>query len=106
MAFGNFSPDLFRKAQDVQKGLAQLREELEERVVEASSGGDLVTAYANGNGTVVKIRIQPGAVDPDDVGLLEDLVVAAVQKAQEAANDLQQREMNKITGGLSLPGLM
>lgn len=106
MSLGNFSPDLFRKAQDVQKGLAQLREDLEDRVVEANSGGGLVTAYANGNGTVVKVRIQPDAVDPDDMGMLEDLIVAAVQKAQEAANELQQREMNKITGGLSLPGLM
>ena len=101
----SFNPDLLRQAQSVQKNLMRLREELKERVVEADSGGGLVKAYTNGNGELVKLTISPDAVDMDDLGMLEDLVVAAVVKSQEVANELQQSEMNKVTGGLSLPGL-
>ena len=101
----SFNPDLLRQAQSVQKNLMRLREELKERVVEADSGGGLVKAYTNGNGELVKLTISPDAVDMDDLGMLEDLVVAAVVKSQETANELQQTEMNKVTGGLSLPGL-
>ena len=105
MSFGNINPDLFRKAQDVQKNLARLREDLKDRVVDASVAGGLVTAYTNGNDELVKISIKPEAVDPDDVAMLEDLVVAAVQASLEASQDLQQKEIAKVTGGLSLPGL-
>ncbi len=99
------NPNLFKQAQTVQRNLVKLREEMKERIVEASSGGGLVTAYTNGNGELVKVSIRKDAVDPDDLSMLEDLVVAAVQKSQEAAQAMQQAEMSKITGGLSLPGL-
>ena len=101
----SFNPDMLRQAQSVQKNLMRLREELKERVVEADSGGGLVKAYTNGNGELVKLTISPDAIDTEDLGMLEDLVVAAVLKSQEVANELQQTEMNKVTGGLSLPGL-
>ncbi len=99
------NPDLFKQAQSVQRNLAKLREDLKDRVVEASSGGGLVTAYTNGNGELLKLVIKPEAVDPGDVAMLEDLVVAAVQKSHEVSQELQQTEINKVTGGLSLPGL-
>jgi nucleoid-associated protein EbfC len=105
MSMGNVNPNLFKQAQTMQRNLAKLREELEERVVEASSGGGLVTAYTNGNGQLVKLAIKPEAVDPSDLGMLEDLVVAAVQKSLEQSQAMQQAEMAKVTGGLSLPGL-
>jgi DNA-binding YbaB/EbfC family protein len=105
MSMGNFNPDLLRQAQSVQKNLMRLREELKERIVEADAGGGLVKAFTNGNGELVKLTIAPDAVDMDDLGMLEDLLVAAVVKSQETANELQQTEMNKVTGGLSLPGL-
>ena len=101
----SFNPDLLRQAQSVQKNLVRLREQLKDRVVEADAGGGLVTAYTNGNGELVKVSIKPEIVDPDDIAMLEDLIVAAVQKSHEAANELQQAEMAKVTGGLSLPGL-
>lgn len=101
----SFNPDLLRQAQSVQKNLVRLREELKERVVDAEAGGGLVTAFTNGNGELVKLTIKPEIVDPDDIGMLEDLIVAAVTKSQEAANEMQQAEMAKVTGGLSLPGL-
>ena len=101
----SFNPDMLRQAQSVQKNLMRLREEMKERVVDAESGGGLVTAFTNGNGELVKLTIKPEIVDKDDVGMLEDLIVAAVTKSQEAANAMQQAEMSKVTGGLSLPGL-
>lgn len=105
MSMGNVNPQMFAQAQSVQRRLVKLREEMKERVVEASSGGGLVTAYANGNGELVKLSLKKEAVDPSDVGMLEDLIVAAVQKSQDEAQRLQQGEMAKITGGLHVPGL-
>jgi len=101
----SFNPDMLRQAQSVQKNLMRLREEMKERVVDAEAGGGLVTAFTNGNGELVKLTIKPEVVDAEDVGMLEDLIVAAVTKSQEAANEMQQSEMTKVTGGLSLPGL-
>lgn len=105
MSMGNVNPNLFRQAQGVQKRLMDLREELKDRVVEGASGGGLVTAFTNGNGELVKLTIRKEAVDPSDVGMLEDLVVAAVLKSHEESQKLQQSEMQKITGGLHIPGL-
>ena len=105
MSFDKLNPNLFKQAQSMQRNLLKLREEMKDRVVEGASGGGLVTAFANGNGEIVKITIKPQAVDPEDVAMLEDLIVAAVQKAQEEAQAMQQAEMQKVTGGLSLPGI-
>lgn len=105
MSMGNINPNLLKQAQTVQKRLKDLREELKDRVVEGSSGGGLVTAFTNGNGELVKISIRKDAVDPSDVAMLEDLVVAAVQQSYEESQKLQQAEMTKITGGMHIPGL-
>ena len=105
MSMGNVNPQMFQQAQNVQRRLVKLREEMKERIVEGAAGGGLVTAFANGNGEVVKVSIRPEAVDPADLSMLEDLVAAAVQKAQDEAQKLQQSEMAKITGGLHVPGL-
>jgi DNA-binding YbaB/EbfC family protein len=105
MSMGNVNPNLFRQAQSVQKRLVELREELKDRVVEGQAGGGLVTAFTNGNGELVKISIKKEAVDPADVSMLEDLVVAAVQQSLEASQALQQSEMQKVTGGLHIPGI-
>jgi DNA-binding YbaB/EbfC family protein len=105
MALDKLNPQLFKQAQSMQRNLLKLREEMKERIVEGAAGGGLVTAFTNGNGELVKVTIKAEAVDPDDVAMLEDLVVAAVAKAQEASQALQQAEMSKVTGGMSLPGL-
>jgi len=105
MSKDKLNPQLFQQAQSMQRNLLKLREEMKERVVEGAAGGGLVTAFANGNGELVKITVKPEAVDPTDVAMLEDLIVAAVQKAQEEAQAMQQAEMSKVTGGMSLPGL-
>src|SRR5688572_2488305 len=105
MSNDKLNPQLFKQAQSMQRNLLKLREEMKERIVEGAAGGGLVTAFANGNGELVKITIKPDAVDPADLSMLEDLVVAAVAKAQEEAQAMQQSEMSKVTGGMSLPGL-
>jgi DNA-binding YbaB/EbfC family protein len=105
MSNDKLNPQLFKQAQSMQRNLLKLREEMKERIVEGAAGGGLVTAFTNGNGELVKISLKPEAVDPADVAMLEDLIVAAVAKAQEASQTLQQLEMSKVTGGMSLPGL-
>ena len=89
----------------MQEQMAKLQEELEQKTVEASAGGGVVTVVANGKKEVTEIRIAPEAVDPDDVEMLQDLIMAAVNEALRQAEEMVQSEMNKITGGLSIPGL-
>lgn len=97
---------ILKQAQKMQKEMAQLQDELKKRVVDASAGGGMVTAYVNGGKELVKIEIDKEVVDPDDVDMLEDLVVAAVKSAIEKADAMAQEEMKKVTGGLGgMPGL-
>jgi len=95
-----------KHAQEMQKRIAEVQENLKNRVVEGSSGGGMVTAYVNGHQEIVKLKIDPKAVDPDDVEMLEDLIVAAVSQAVKKSKDLQKEELGKVTGGLSIPGMM
>lgn len=94
---------LMKQASAVQKKLAAAQEELAGKTVEFSSGGGTVKAVASGDGSITGLTIDPKAVDPSDVEMLEDMVLAAVQGAIQAARDLGAREMSKITGDLGLP---
>ena len=94
-----------KQAREMQKKMAQIQEGLKNRVVEGSAGGGMVSAMVNGQQELLKIKIDPEAVDPDDVEMLEDLVVAAVSQALKKSKDLSKEEMAKATGGLSLPGM-
>lgn len=102
--FGDMS-SLLKQAQDMQRRMAETQRSLGERILEGSSGGGAVKAYVNGNQEIQAVKIQKAAVDPDDVDGLEDLVTTAVRQAMAAAKDLRDREMNKITGGMNLPGM-
>jgi len=102
---GNIS-GLVKQAQEMQKKMAEVQENLKNRYVEGSAGGGMVTATANGRQEVVKIKIDPQVVDPDDVEILEDLIVAAVSQAVKKAKELEKTEMNKVTGGMPIPGMM
>ncbi|MBK8098955.1 MAG: YbaB/EbfC family nucleoid-associated protein [Planctomycetes bacterium] len=102
--FGDMS-SLLKQAQDMQRRMAETQRSLGERILEGSSGGGAVKAYVNGNQELQAVKIQKAAVDPDDVDGLEDLVTTAVRQAMAAAKDLRDREMNKITGGMNLPGM-
>lgn len=94
---------MLQQAQEMQGRLQQMQQELENKTVTASSGGGMVTATADGKGQVRSIRIDPTVVKAEDVEMLEDLVIAAVSEAQKKAGEMAQEEMQKLTGGLSLP---
>ena len=94
---------MLQQAQQVQGRLQQMQQELEQKTVTASSGGGMVTVTADGKGQVRSVRIDPTVVNPADVEILEDLVLAAVAEAQKKAGEMAQEEMKKLTGGLSLP---
>ncbi len=96
---------ILKQAQGMSSKLGEVQSALRERVVDAAAGGGLVTAYVNGDQQLVKIEIDPKAVDPDDPGLLEDLVVAAVNKALGEMKELIQAELTKAAGGRR-PGLI
>lgn len=89
-----------KEAQKAQRKMAEAQEKLALMTVEGASGGGLVVVTANGEGTVTAVKIDPSAVDPDDVELLEDLVVAAVSDAQRKAKELQESEMGQAMGGM------
>jgi hypothetical protein len=97
--------DIFKQAQRMQQRLLEVQQELKQRVVEGSAGGGMVRVAANGEQQVLSVKIDPQAVSPEDVELLEDMVLAAVNQALEKARQMAQEEMAKVTGGLQLPGL-
>ena len=105
MRGGGNMQQLARQAQKLQQQMAKMQEELEAREYEASSGGGMVTVKVSGKKELLSIEIKPEAVDPDDVEMLQDMVLAAVNEALRTANDTTEREMNKLTGGLNMPGL-
>ena len=102
--FGDMQ-SLLKQAQEMQRRMQDTMRSLGERMLEGSSGGGAVKVYVNGNLEVQAVKIQPAAVDPSDVEGLEDLVTIAVRQAMNAARELKDREMQKVTGGMSLPGM-
>jgi DNA-binding YbaB/EbfC family protein len=96
---------LMKQAQEMQARMAKVQEELAEMEVTGTAGGGTVTVRMNGRQEVIGISIQPEAVDPEEVQLLEDTILAACSEARKQAKELAEAEMSKITGGLPLPGL-
>ncbi len=97
--------DFMRQAQKLQEQIQKIQEEVAEKTVEASSGGGMVTVVADGKQDIVSIKIDPEVVNKDDVEMLEDLIVAAVNEARKRSQDLVAGEMGKLTGGLGIPGM-
>ncbi len=96
---------MMRQAQKLQQQMEKVQAEIEAREFEASAGGGMVTAKVNGKKELLGLTIKPEAVDPDDVEMLSDMVVAAVNEALREAAEVSEREMGKLTGGLNMPGL-
>lgn len=96
---------LQKMQKELQERMGKVQEDLKSQTVEGSAGGGMVTATANGNQELVGLKIKPDAVDPEDVEMLEDLVVAAVNLALEKAKELNQDQMSKVAGGIKIPGL-
>ena len=97
--------DIMREAQKLQAEMQRLQEEAKKKTVEASSGGGMVIVVANGAGELVSIKIEKDVVNPQDVEMLQDLILAAVNEALRRAQQMVGEEMGKLTGGLQLPGL-
>jgi len=96
---------LMRQARQLQQKLEKAQQELEKATVEASSGGGAVTVVITGNQQVQSVKISPEVIDADDVGLLEDLVLTAVNEALRKSQELAANRLGDITGGLKIPGL-
>ena len=94
---------ILQQAQEMQGRLQQVQNELQNRTVTATAGGGMVTVEADGKGQLRSVKIDRSVVNPDDVEMLEDLIVVAVGEAQKKAAELAQEEMGKLTGGMGLP---
>ena len=94
---------LLQMGQQMQARMSELQTELDKKTVTTSSGGGMVTVTADGRGRVRELKIDPTVVDPSDVEMLEDLVLAAVSEAQQRARQVYEEEMKKVTGGLPMP---
>jgi DNA-binding YbaB/EbfC family protein len=97
--------NLQRMAQQMQQEMVRIQAELESATVDGSAGGGAVSATVTGKQELVSLRIDPAAVDPEDVDMLQDLVVAAVNDALRASRELAEQKMAAVTGGLRLPGM-
>jgi DNA-binding YbaB/EbfC family protein len=97
--------NLQRMAMQMQQEMARVQQELSESKVDGSAGGGVVTAVVTGKQELVSVTIDPSAVDPADVEMLQDLIVAAVNDALRAARELGEAKMAAVTGGLKLPGM-
>ena len=96
---------MIKQAQKMQEEMARVQEELEAREYTATAGGGAVTATVDGKHMVKKLELKPEVVDPEDVEMLADLVMAAVNEAIRQAVDTSDTEMSKVTGGMNVPGL-
>ncbi|UCB51384.1 MAG: YbaB/EbfC family nucleoid-associated protein [Deltaproteobacteria bacterium] len=97
--------NLLKQAQQFQTKIAKLQEELEDRTVEASAGGGMVTVVVSGRQEIVSIRIEPEVINSDDQEMLQDLILAAVNDALGKAKEMVNEEMGKLTRGLNLPNI-
>ena len=97
--------DLMRQAQKLQEEMMKAQEEAKKKTVEASSGGGMVSVVASGAGEIVSIRIEKDVVNPEDVEMLQDLILAAANEALRRARELVNEDMSKLTGGLQIPGM-
>jgi DNA-binding YbaB/EbfC family protein len=96
---------MMKQVKKMQEQMMKAQEELANKTVEGTAGGGVVTATANGHKKILNIAIKPEAVDPEDVEMLQDLVLTAVNDAIAKAEELANQDMGKLTGGMKLPGL-
>ena len=97
--------DMLRQAQVMQRKMTELQDQLSSRTIEASSGGGMVNVVCTGKQEIVSIKVDPAAVDPNDVDMLQDLVLTAVNEALRQSKEMVEKEMGAITGGMKIPGL-
>ena len=100
---GGMNMNMIKQAQKMQQDMLKMQQELQEKEYEAKSGGGMVCATVNGKHELKNLTIDPEAVDPDDVEMLQDMIMAAVNEAMRAADSDASSTMSKLTGGMSLP---
>lgn len=98
--------NLMKQAQKLQSKMLKMQEELADKTVETAAGGGMVKVVANGRQQILSIEIEKEVVDPDDVEMLQDLVLAAVNDALVKSQEMVSEEMGKLTGGMNIPGMM
>ena len=96
---------MMKQVQKMQQEMEKSQQELEDKIIEASSGGGAVTAKMNGKRELVDLKIEEDIIDPEDVEMLEDLVIAAVNSALADIEKMQEEQVSKLTGGMNIPGL-
>ncbi len=97
--------EIMGKVKDLHKKFLEIQQEIASKTVEASAGGGMVVAIANGAGQVVDIKIDSSVVDANDVQMLQDLIVAAVNEALKKAKEMREEELASLTGGIKIPGM-
>lgn len=97
--------NMMKQVQKMQKQMEKAQEELKDKTVEGTAGGGMVTIKLNGHKEMIGVHIEPEAVDPEDVEMLEDLIVAAMNDALKQVDEMVQNDMGKFTGGMNIPGL-
>ena len=97
--------DMLKQAQKMQENMQKMQAELEAKEIESSVGGGAVTVKVNGKKELIDIKIKPEVVDPDDIEMLQDLVLSAVNEALRSVDEMQSSQMSKVTGGMNIPGL-
>ena len=105
MRQGSGMGDILKQAQKMQQELMRIQEELAKKTVETSSGGGMVTVIINGRMELTSIKIEKDVVNPDDIEMLQDLILAAANEALRRAQEMVSGEMSKLTGGLNIPGM-
>ena len=96
---------MMKEAQKMQAKMTKMQEEMKERVLETEAGGGMIKLSINGERKITALKIDPEAVDPDDVTMLEDLIIVAVNSAIDKIGEFEQEELGKITGGMKIPGM-
>jgi len=102
---GNLGKMLMKQMEEMQRKMERIQAELAEERIEAAAGGGMVSAVASGMGELTDLSIEPEVVDPDDVEMLQDLILAAVNEALTRANKRREERMSEVTGGMNVPGL-
>ena len=102
---GNMQKQL-QQMQAMQRKMEEVQDELDQKEVEATAGGGAVSVKVNGKKQVISLKIKPEAMDPEDIEMLEDLIIVATNEALRQMEEISQSEMGKVTGGMSIPGLI
>lgn len=98
--------NMMKQVKKMQEQMEKAQQDIEEKEFESTSGGGVVSATVNGKKEVIAIKIDPDVIDPEDVEMLEDLIIAAINDAMKKADEYSGQTMGKLTGGLNIPGLM